>query len=216
MTGRLVVIREGHGELGSIENLVARVGLDLGVIPQVLASLPKSPRVVITDEESAVRAGQIAAKLSPDAALLTADLDDDCPHDFAPRVAARLRAEKFGFPVAMVFFHREFETMALSIAPALGGREIRSRAGQRIGVLLHPAAVPADPESVRDAKGWVGRNLMSGRSYKPTTHQYPLTVAMPLPELRAAGLSSFRRLEHAMQFLGEQVSAGTAEVYPPA
>lgn len=184
------------------------------MIPTVFASLPRSPRIVITDEESAVRAGRIAATLDPDAALLTADLDDDCPRDLAPRIAARLRQEKFGFPVAMVFFHREFETLALSIAPALGGRQLRSRAGQPAETLLHPTAVPADPESVRDAKGWVGRNLMSGRSYKPTTHQYPLTVAMRLPELRAAGLSSFRRLENAVQFLGQQASSGGTAVYP--
>lgn len=54
---------------------------------------------------------------------------------------------------------------------------------------------------------------MSERSYKPTTHQHRLTVAMRLPELRAAGLSSFRRLENAMQFLAQQAGRRT-EVYP--
>ena len=100
-----------------------------------------------------MRAGRIAEKLDPDAAMLTADLDDDCPRDVAPRIAARLREENFGFPVAMVFFHREFETLALSIAPALGGRQLWSRAGQPVEVLLHLVTVPDDPESVRDAKG---------------------------------------------------------------
>lgn len=213
--GRLVIIREGHGEAGAVENLVSRIGTDLGVIPTVLASIPPSPRIVVTNSETAIHACEVASRLRPDAVLLTADLDDYCPAEHAPAIAADLRERSFNFPVALVFFHREYETLAISVAAHLGARELRSPAGQVVGILKTPDDLPSDAEIFRDAKGWVGRNLMGGASYKPTTHQLPLTRAMRLDELRAAGLSSYRRLENAVQFLGREVAGGNTGVYPP-
>lgn len=214
VSGRLVVIREGHGEAQSIENLVARTAKGIGLYPHPFWSIPESQRYVISSPERAVRAAEIAAVQNPSAALLTADLDDECPKDAAPAFAAAVRANGFSFPVAIVLFYREFETLAISVADHLAGRELKSPAGQAIVTLSAPSTMPDDPETFRDAKGWVGRNLMDGESYKPTVHQLPLTRAMKVDELRQADLSSFRRLESALRFLGDQVAAGEAGVYP--
>lgn len=212
--GRLVVIREGHGEAQSIENLVVRTARELGLFPDIFQSIPDSQRFVISSAGQAVRAAEIAAVQSPSAVLLTADLDDACPKSVAPEFAAAVREKSFSFPIAIVLFYREFETLAISVSDRLPGRELKSPAGQLIVTLTSPSAIPEDPEQFRDAKGWVGRNLMGGKSYKPTVHQLPLTRAMKVEELRAANLSSFRRLESGLRFLGDQVSAGQAGVYP--
>ena len=74
--GRLVVIREGHGEANSIENLVVRLCKDCGFYPAPFSSIPDSQRFVISSTDSAVRAAEIAAQQRPSAALLTADLED--------------------------------------------------------------------------------------------------------------------------------------------
>jgi hypothetical protein len=76
------------------------------------------------------------------------------------------------------------------------------------------SSIPENPEGPRDAKGWVGRELMGGVVYKPTVHQLPLVKALRVAELRASGLSSFRRLESAVNFLGEQTLTDAAGVYP--
>lgn len=214
--GRLVIIREGHGESQSIENLVHRTGKELGVIPSSFWSMPAAPRYVISSPERAVRAAEIAATLRPAACLLTADFEDGCPSKDAPAFAEAVGAAGLPFPVAVVLFYREFETLAISVASQLGGRELRSPAGQAILTLQAPKEVPVDPEAPRDAKGWVSKHLMGGASYKPTIHQYPLTKVMGVTELQVADLSSFRRLQSAMHFLADEVANGRAGVYPPA
>ena len=104
MSNRLVLIREGFGEANSLEKLVVKVAADLGLFPHPISSLPESIRKAVTNEQTALDAVEIAARYSPDAVLLTADCDDDCPRDLAPRIAAALRTRNFGFPVAVVLF----------------------------------------------------------------------------------------------------------------
>jgi hypothetical protein len=207
-------MREGRGEEGSIENLIARALVDLGLHPRVFDSLPKSPRFTITTPERAVQAARIAAKLRPDAVLLTADLEDGCPSTDAPLFAAEVRKAAIGFPIAIVFFYREYETLAISIAPRLVGRQLLSPTGKAILTVQAPANLPMNPEQPRDAKGWIGRELFGGLPYKPTIHQLPLTRLMGINELRSADLSSYRRLESGLTFLAEEVRSGGRAVYP--
>jgi hypothetical protein len=212
--GRLGIVREGHGEAGSIENLVVRTCKDPALYPNVFWSIPHSPRFAITSPETAVRAARIGAESRAAAVLLTADSEDLCPKQVAPVLAAAVRREELEVPVAIVLFYREFETLAVATADQLAGRELRSSAGQLLEVLSKPTEMLSDPESRRDAKGWVRANLMRGRAYKPTVHQLGLTRVLRIEDLRNSGLSSFRRLESALRFLGDEGARGTAGVYP--
>ncbi|MBT0769714.1 hypothetical protein KIH74_12320 [Kineosporia sp. J2-2] len=173
-----------------------------------------SPRYVISSPERAVNAARIAATLEPAAAILTADLEDSCPAKDAPVFAQAVRNEGLSFPVAIVFFFREFETLAISVAPSLTGKTLRSPAGKPICTLGSPRNIPSSPEGPRDAKGWVSMELMGGLPYKPTVHQLPLTRAMRIADLRAGGLSSFVRLERGLHFLANEVRTGGTGVYP--
>lgn len=201
---RLVIVGEGHGEVRALANLVARVGSSAWVIPSTLfvGGIHRRP---ITDEASAVRAARFLAQ-GAGAVLLTADLDRRCPRTVAPEWADALRTASIGVPTALVLFHPESETLALSVADRLAGRQV---AGVTLRTPLDPLA---DPEAHSGAKEWIRRNLLP--AYKPSTHQLALTQAMDIAELRAAGLSSYRRLESALRFLAASVEAGTTGVYP--
>lgn len=216
MTKSLLIVREGHGEAGSIENLVARVGIGQGVFPTILPSIRPSIRMAVTSPKTAVRAGEVARVHGVDALLVTADCDDDCPRDHAPLLAEAVRELALPFPVAVVLFYREFETLAIAVSGNLAGRTLSTNGGQEIAKLQAPPQVPPNPEAFRDAKGWVGTNLLGGTAYKPTVHQKALTSALQIDELQASGLSSFRRLETAVRFLGDQVAANETGVYPPS
>lgn len=209
MSGRLVLVGEGHGERGALENLVAKVGLRTPGFAETFVGFHPTQRRTIRGPHDAVRAAEVAARYAPAGVVLTADLDDDCPATCAPEWAAAVRARDLPVPVAVVLFHREYETLAISVAESLAGRELVP------GLTLTAPREPlADPESRRDAKGWISANLMGRTRYKPTVHQLALTRLLDVDALRAARLSSFVRLESALGFLTAAALQGRAGVYP--
>lgn len=214
MTGRLVLVREGHGEAEALETLVARVALGLGLFPSPISSMPESIRRPVTSGATAVAAVEIAARYNPDAVLVTADCDDLCPRDLAPDLAASIRARGFSFPVAVVLFYREYETLAISVAARLDGLELKSSNGTPIVTMQYESDTPTDPEIFRDAKGWITRNLFGGHPYKPTAHQKALTAVLKLSDLEEADLSSFRRLRSALAFLANEMQTSGTATYP--
>jgi hypothetical protein len=111
---------------------------------------------------------------NPNALILTADSEDDCPADRAPEWANVVAGLSLPFPVGIVLFYREFETLAIASAQHLAGKPLRSIGGQTIAAMSTPSSVPDDPEAPRDAKGWVSKELLGGRPYKPTVHQLGL------------------------------------------
>lgn len=158
------------------------------------------------------QAAEIARRERPSALLVTSDLDDGCPSTAAPDLSARLRSAGLPFPCAVVLFHREHETLFVAAAGSLAGRTIRLKAGTL--TLADDVEAPEDPEAPRGAKEWVRNNLFARRPYKPTLHQTPVTDALSITELRATRLSSFVRMESALQHLATQVQNGSTGVYP--
>ena len=54
------------------------------------------------------------------------------------------------------------------------------------------AAAPPDAESIRNAKGWLSKQMPPGRPYRPTLLQSSLTAILDLDAARAA--PSFEKL----------------------
>ncbi|MBN1607808.1 MAG: DUF4276 family protein [Polyangiaceae bacterium] len=77
--------------------------------------------------------------------------------------------------------HREYEAWFLASAASLTGECGLSQE-------LEP---PPDPESIRDAKGWLRHHMTEG-SYREVVHQPNLTAKMDLEQARRAG--SFEKL----------------------
>lgn len=214
----LWIVREGEGEEDALPNLVFRLCDRLGVsLPGHNTKKHGRKRPLLTRPQVQEACGIVQASPGDTALLLTRDADQDqladqdCPKYTAPEMATWVRELDLPFPVAVVLFYKEFETLFLAGATGLAGREIcdsRSRAiGQiPVGVDRHPS-----PETPRDAKGWVRANLVTG--YKPTLHQAPLTRLLDLADLDASGLSSYRRFGRALEFLALNLGE-TGAVYP--
>lgn len=145
------------------------------------------------------------------ALLITQDSDDTCPKDFAPLLAEWIRPLQLPFPVAVVLFYREYETLFLASSKTLQGVPLRGmveRTGLRPG-----AAYLGFPEDVRGAKGWIGEHLR--RKYVETIDQEAFTRTLDLADRDLGQLSSFRRLLKALSFLAANVDSGTrGTVYP--
>ena len=212
MSSSLLITAEGHGEVEACGRLVARTLKAQGHIPHVFNTIPPPRRFKVEGPGQLETACEFARTQRPAALLVTSDWEDGCPATDAKPLADRVRTLGLPFPVAVVLFYREYETLALSIAQSLAGKTMHLPTG---ALQLSPTVPPlADPEGPRGAKEWVRQHLFNGRAYKPTTHQLPLTKLMDPADLRAADLPSYRRLERGLDHLARNVMSGGTAVYP--
>ncbi len=207
---RFYVITEGHGETEAVLNLLHRLQADLG-LPLAVWGSPM--RKVVANRSSAEEmAGLVRGKGDAQGLLLLRDDEDGCPRDTGPEMAEWLKEVGLPFPVAVVLFFREYETLFLPCVDLMAGRPLVSRGITRPG-LRADASFTGDPEGPRDAKGVITSLMPSGRSYKPTTDQLALTQMVDFDQLRESGLPCFGTLERGVTFLlGEGGKPG--KVFP--
>jgi hypothetical protein len=213
----LYVVVEGHGEEQAMPSLVGRLRhtLQLGALPHI----PRAGGVWRSQLHLHTSRGKdaigdlfnLCRARGPSAVLVTQDSEDSCPRDAAPQVAAWVRPLGLPFPVAVVLFYREYETMFLAASGTLQGSRLRGVV-ERAG--LPPGSVYlGDPEAPRDAKGWMTEKL--GRPYLPNIDQDAFTRTLDLADPRLVALSSFRRLCSALSFLADHAGSGqVGMVYP--
>lgn len=128
------------------------------------------------------------------AVLVLLDMDDDCPAEKGPELAARIRAiEDLPFSVAVVCARREYEAWFLA----------------SLGSIQPGHAYPGDPEAKRDAKSW----LRSTFGYREAHDQARYTQALDVP-LARENSRSFKRLYHAFEELITAVNAGQPVITP--
>ncbi len=128
------------------------------------------------------------------AVLVLFDLEDDCPREVAPHVAARIRERgPWPFSVVVVCAYREYESWFLASLETI-------HAGERYS---------GDPEAPRDAKGWLERRF----NYKETRDQARYTRDLDIP-LAAERSRSFHRLCHAFEQIASSQEDGNVIVTP--
>jgi hypothetical protein len=114
---------------------------------------------------------------SPGAVLIVIDSDDDCPKELAPLSLGRATATANGrWPVGVVLANREFESWFIAAAESIAGQS-----GLPVGL-----RTPPDPESIRDAKGWLQKAMPPGRKYSETVDQPSLASKFDLNAARRA------------------------------
>jgi hypothetical protein len=114
--------------------------------------------------------------------LVTLDADDDCPVTLARDVHTRAVAIAIGRRVSVVIANREYEAWFIAAAHSLASYRN----------LAHAPVKPIDPDSPRNAKGWISNHVMGG-NYGETVDQVKLTAAMDIDEALACS-RSFRKL----------------------
>jgi len=180
MTGLVACIVEEDGEVEAVPLLVQRVAIE--ACPDIIVSIVRPPirvpRNKLVKAGELERAVELAARRagSEGATLVLIDSDDDCPALLGPELQKRAQAVRPGFPVAVVLAKREYEAWFLAAAESLRGKRD----------LSDDLSPPADPESIRDAKGWLRDRMPDGRKYRETLDQPALTAVFDLQAARAS------------------------------
>ncbi|MGH9154554.1 MAG: hypothetical protein ACRD1K_01585 [Acidimicrobiales bacterium] len=213
----LYVVREGEGEQEAIAVLIERIRRQRDLDLPSHSPERHSWKKLILNEPQVVGVCELARGTpNCEALLLTRDADNDqagpdCPRFKAPEAAGWVRSLGLPFPVALVLFYKEFETLFLAGADGMAGQEVRDRRGLPLATIPSLVASHPAPESERDAKRWVRSNLVRG--YKPKLLQTSLTRLLDLDDMERRALPSYRRLVNAIRFLAANQGAGGL-VYP--
>jgi hypothetical protein len=105
------------------------------------------------------------ARLQPGASAIAVivDSDDDCPATLAPRLLERGTSNAAGLHFSVVLATVELEAWFIAGIESLRGE----------GGIRTDATPPPDPEVIHDAKGWLTKQMLPGRTYVPVVDQAP-------------------------------------------
>ncbi len=144
----LVAIVEGHGEVQAVPILIRRIAeaVSPGVVPEVSRPM-RVKRSGLLKEGELERAIDLAARtVGADGRILVLlDADRDCPAELGPRILLRANAARNDRLIRVVLAKVEYEAWFLAAADSIAG----------LRGLREDATAPVDPESIRDAKGWL-------------------------------------------------------------
>ncbi|MCB1095876.1 MAG: DUF4276 family protein [Verrucomicrobiae bacterium] len=175
----IVTIVEGHGEVKALPILLRRLVAELA--PQAIYEIPPPIRIArssfLNRENERERTIKLASLKggNPKSSmiLLLFDADDDCPAEKVPELLQMSRDVRDDFPMALTLAKSEYEAWFLAAAESLRGKRSLPPDLER----------PADPESVRDAKGWIKRNR-SDQIYSETLDQAAYSALFDFTEAR--------------------------------
>lgn len=187
---RVIAIVEGDGEVQALPVLVRRLAGEWGLYCEVPSPIRvHRDRFLNNESEFSSKLRLANAKAGPDGVILVLlDADDDCPVELAARVrqrAARITPER---EVHVVLANREYEGWFLAAAESLAGER----------GLAAELAAPPDPDSVRDAKGWLKERMCAGDTYREVIDQ-PAFSARFSTDLAAERSRSFRKFLNEMK-----------------
>lgn len=178
-------IVEGHGEVTAVPILIRRVIAQYAPEMYVEVRPPiRAKRTSLVQADGIERTVELAARqtTAADGILILLDADDDCPRHLAEALLERAKKARPDRAISVVLANREYEAWFLAAARSLQGKR----------GLADDMEPPADPEAIRDAKGWLAHQTAHGFSYKPTIDQAALTQIFDLEQAHAA--RSFRKL----------------------
>ena len=189
---RIATIVEGKGEVEAVPILLRRIGHRLR--PDLTLDLPRPIRV---PRQRIIKPGELEQSIQLAALraglggriLVLLDAETDCPATLAPQLVRRAANARPDIRNKVVLAKSEFESWFLAAARSVAGRR----------EIDEGTTPPNDPESIRDAKGWLSARMPPGRSYRPTLDQAALSARIDLDAARTA--PSFDKLWGDVEFL---------------
>lgn len=196
------VVVEGHGEADAVLNLLTRLWQELG-LPHLHWASPIRWSGLHREDRLRSACNLVRGKGDADVLLVVrdADMDGDCPKIRGPEAASWIQDERLPFPSAVSLFHKEYEVLFLAGLATLAGRDWTDETGNVRSGLPSGTLYRGDPECRRGVKEWLSQQLPSGRSYRPTLDQLPLTRMLDFRTLRDSMLPCFGTLERSLRFL---------------
>ncbi|RDV38979.1 DUF4276 family protein [Bradymonadaceae bacterium TMQ3] len=179
----LISIVEGHGEEEALPVLLRLVAAHIDPTLYVDMRRPlRVPRTKLVRPGELERHIQLAArKVGADGRILVViDADDDCPAHLGPALLERAQRARPDMITSVVLARSEFESWLLAGASGIAGE-------RGLSDELQP---PADPESIRDAKGWLSAR-MPDSTYKETRDQAALASRFDMAAARDASAPHF-------------------------
>jgi hypothetical protein len=180
-------IVEGQGEAAALPVLLRRICE--WQTPQIQSHISTPIRVYkerFLNKEDEFRRHLLlaAAKCGSDGWILVLlDADDDCPAARGPEILQRAQAIVPHRHVSVVLANREYEAWFIAAAASLHGHR---------GFSFDISQDATEPESPRNAKGWMAHR-MGGGGYNETTDQPAFSARIDL-EMAFANSRSFRKL----------------------
>jgi hypothetical protein len=207
---KIVSIVEGDGEVTAVPVLLGRL-LGLRQCYDLIADRPKNAHSVSNlTKPGGLEKFLAYARKEPDCAavLVLLDADEDCAVGLATSLALRAKMLSLPFPTAIVCAKCEYEVWFLASLSSISGKQINGRPGLNEGLTYDQPV-----ENMRDAKGWLSKNMPPGRAYKETQDQEAITRLLDFDLVREKS-RSFRRLEHAIDELLVAIDQNTPFVTP--
>lgn len=183
---KVAAIVEGDGEVAALPVLLRRIGewRTPEIIVQVVTPIRVRRDQFLHREKEFNRHLLLAAgKCGEDGwILILLDADDDCPASLGKTIWERARAIVPHRPISVVLAKREYESWFIAAAESLNNQR---------GFVVSPSEI-FDPETPRDAKGWIRARMGSG-VYGETTDQPAFSARMDLQQAFERS-RSFRKL----------------------
>ena len=176
---RIATIVEGHGEVEAVPILLRRIAER--VSPDFNVDAPRPIRIgrgkILKTGELERVVGLAARRAGTDGCILILlDADDACPAELGPELLQRALNQRTDCDIRVVLAKAEYETWFLAAGGSVAGRR----------GIAESAVPPPEPESIRDAKGWLSAHMPHGQSYSPTLDQPALTTSFDLDSARMA------------------------------
>ena len=202
---RIASIVEGKGEVEAVPILLRRIVREIAPALHEI-DFPRPffvPRGTTTKPGGIEKYVETAAQKheASCAILILIDADDDCPKELAPQLLKRAQAARSDKPLAVVLAMKEYEAWFLAAAESLRGLQ----------GLSSTMAAPVNPEAIRDAKGWLEKQMARDQNYAPRVTQPALTQRFDLTAARACDSFDklFRDVERLLKELRPAAAAET-------
>lgn len=171
-------IVEGHGEVEALPALLHRIARMTVFERGLLVNPPirvKSGSFLNDEEYFRKQIALASAKAAQEdgTVLILLDCEDDCPCTLGPDLLRRAHAVRADVDILVALAHREFESWFIAAVVSLRGRR----------GIPHDLDPPADPDRIRDAKGWLGQRM--NVTYDPISHQLEFTRLFDLQAARS-------------------------------
>ena len=197
MSRTLACIVEGHGDTLAVPVLLRRLAevkedFQISISPPIRVH---KDQFIRRDDEFRRKLLLAVAKAQGGAVIILLDADDDCPVSLASSLRARAQKIAPASNVHTVIACREYESWLIAgIGPLAGKRRVRA-----------DATPPPNPDEIRDAKGWISEQMLSGR-YHEVVDQPAMTATFDLQHAQAAS-RSFRKFIESFSAILESFAA---------